>query len=206
MERRAGAAGSNHCAQSSGMMMVKINSNLFGEPGKGDADAEARAARRKVYVTRAQRLLLLALLRDGIATGDVWAGVDIEPGMDRRLFGDVPRPLVKADIIVTEGMSHTTREESHGSYRGAWKLINRPAAEAWLQTHPEPVGGGGPSGSASASPVAESAAPALAPTAPAPRQPVDPWALIQADLQRRRVAYGALDGGVSDDAAGKGAT
>ncbi len=95
-------------------------------------------ARRRVYVRRGRRALLLRLLAAGSATADdVRAAVNLPPGLNPTCFGAVSGPLATAGIIQAAGYVPTARKEGHARPVLRWRLADRAAALAWLSNHPE---------------------------------------------------------------------
>ncbi len=93
-------------------------------------------AERRELALEGRRALLNALLKRGIATADeVYAGVELPPGVDPRCLGAVPGPLVKRGIITSLGYTKSKRPGRHASPVQMWQLKDRTAALAWLATH-----------------------------------------------------------------------
>jgi hypothetical protein len=109
-----------------------------GEKQKADALALLEA-RRKVYVRRGRRALLSAMLAgDGTASADdVYAAVELSPGIDPRCLGSVPGRLAYDHIIRPAGFIRSARPERHASYIQVWELADHAAAERWLLDHPD---------------------------------------------------------------------
>jgi hypothetical protein len=108
-------------------------------------------ARRRVYIRRGRRALLVRLLAAGTATADdVRAAVQLPPGLNPKLFGSVPGPLAEARIIRPAGFVRTTCPEGHARRVQLWQLADCAAALAWLADNPdlpdlpEPGGAGHP--------------------------------------------------------------
>lgn len=94
--------------------------------------------RRAALVRRGCRLLAARLLEFGTATMDnIAAGLETPPDLDRRLLGAIPSTLAKAGVAVLAGYVRSTRPERHASVIAVWQLVDRDAAEQWLQKHPE---------------------------------------------------------------------
>ncbi|MHB1035741.1 MAG: hypothetical protein ACYC35_12925 [Pirellulales bacterium] len=104
-----------------------------GECLKANALADLEA-RRGVYVLRARRAMLSAMiLGDGTANADdVRADLDLPKAIDARCLGSVPTLLARLGIIEAAGFVRSERPERHASYIQVWKLANRPKAIAWL--------------------------------------------------------------------------
>ena len=109
------------------------------EGEKRKADVLARLAeRRESLVRRAQRALLTAVLELGAATADdVRDLVELPSGVDPKVFGAAPGPLVRAGIIYRDGFVPTCRPLAHARPLSVWKLADREAAICWLKEHPE---------------------------------------------------------------------
>jgi hypothetical protein len=99
------------------------------------------AARREVYILCGRRALLKAMLAgDSIATiDDVRECVELPAEIDPVCFGAVPGHLARAGIIAADGFAKVTRQEAHARPVQRWKLVDRDAAVAWLDAHPEPA-------------------------------------------------------------------
>lgn len=96
------------------------------------------AERREVYVNRARRALLLALLDGSTATiDDVRFAVELPAGIDPKCFGVVPGTLARAGIIRADGYDRTCRPEGHARPVTIWRLADPAAAERWLIAHPD---------------------------------------------------------------------
>jgi len=103
-----------------------------------DAALDLLRERRAVWVRRAQRALLTAVLERGTATADdVAAAVDLPPDLDGRLMGAAPGTLAHAGLLDLCGYVRSTRPERHASILAVWGLADRAAAIAWLDDHPE---------------------------------------------------------------------
>jgi len=108
-----------------------------GERRKADA-LTTLAERRKVYVNRVRRALLLALLAAETATIDeVRFAIELPDGLNPKLFGAAPGPLARAGIIHAIGFTKTCRPQGHARPVTVWRLADRPAAERWLRAHPD---------------------------------------------------------------------
>jgi hypothetical protein len=108
-----------------------------GERRKADAFA-LLLARRETVVRRAQRALLTVLLETGSATADdVRELVELPPGIGPKCFGAAPGPLARAGVICAAGFAKTCRPVGHARPVTVWALADRPAAERWLQNHPD---------------------------------------------------------------------
>lgn len=95
-------------------------------------------ARRRVYVNRGRRALLGMLLRHGHATADdVRNAVDLPPDVDPVCFGAVPGALARAGIIERAGFKSSVRADAHARPVSVWRLVDRDAALAWLDEHPD---------------------------------------------------------------------
>ena len=115
-------------------------------PAAGRAESERRrdaahallAERRARLVRLAQRALLAHLLDAGTATADdVRAAVPLPHGIDPRVYGAAPDPLVEAGAIHHAGYTRSCRPVAHARPVVVWELADRDAAVAWLATHPE---------------------------------------------------------------------
>ncbi|HYV35018.1 MAG TPA: hypothetical protein VE988_04885 [Gemmataceae bacterium] len=94
--------------------------------------------RRKVFVRRGRRALLLRLLAVGNASADdVRAVVELPPGLSPKLFGAVPIALIQAGAIRADGFRRTARREGHARPVQVWILADRDAAIAWLENNPD---------------------------------------------------------------------
>lgn len=109
------------------------------ESERRKADALATLAeRREVYVNRARRALLMALLDGSTATiDDVRFAVELPAGINPQCFGAVPGALARADIIHADGYDRTCRPEGHARPVTIWRLADPAAAEHWLTAHPD---------------------------------------------------------------------
>jgi hypothetical protein len=111
-------------------------------PGSGEDRRNAALAllrwRRAALVRRGQRALLRQLLDTGTATADdVRTAVILPPDIDPRCMGAVPGELASAGIIGPAGYVRTARPAGHARPVLRWQLADRPAALAWLASHPE---------------------------------------------------------------------
>ena len=108
-----------------------------GERHKADAFA-LLSAHREAVIRRAQRALLTALLETGSATADdVRELVELPPGVGPKCFGAAPGVLARAKVIRQAGFAKTCRPVGHARPITVWALADRPAAERWLQNHPD---------------------------------------------------------------------
>lgn len=83
------------------------------------------------------KLLTFAVCLGRATADDVYASVEVPDCLDPRCLGMVPWPLVKAGLITRSGFIPSERRARHGSMISLWKLADRPAAEHWLEAHPE---------------------------------------------------------------------
>ncbi len=108
-----------------------------GEARKQDALALLQA-RRAPCVRRGRRALLTCLLAGETATADdIREVVELPPGIDPKLFGSVPGPLVRAGIIRSDGFVKSSRPEAHARPVTVWRLSDRAKAEQWLTANPD---------------------------------------------------------------------
>lgn len=109
------------------------------------------AERRAVYVRRARRALLLALIDGDTATmDDVRFAVELPTDINPTVFGCVPSVLARAGIIRAIGYDRTCRPTGHARPITVWMLADREAAIRWLAAHPNlPERGDGSQGSLS---------------------------------------------------------
>ena len=117
-----------------------------GHADRGEGERRKQAAlsnleqRRARCILRAQRALLERLLAVGRATADdVRAAVELPVDIDPKMFGAIPRGLVKSGIIEAVGYTKTTRPEAHARPVTVWGLTDRDKAEQWLRDHPVPA-------------------------------------------------------------------
>jgi hypothetical protein len=116
----------------------------LGESRKADA-LDLLESQREVYVRRGRRALLEALLRNGSATADdVRKAVKLPARINPKVFGSIPGGLAKLRIIEQAGFAKTCRPEGHARPLALWRLVDRDAAEGWLQDHPDLPDPGGP--------------------------------------------------------------
>ncbi len=95
-------------------------------------------AQRAVYLLRGRRALLRRLLEFGEATADdVRAAVELPPEINAVCLGAVPGALARAGIIEAAGFAPTLRAPAHARPVKVWRLVDRGAAEQWLEDHPE---------------------------------------------------------------------
>jgi hypothetical protein len=103
-----------------------------------DAALTLLRRRRAVLVRCGQRVLLQKLLETGTATADdVRAALTLPPDIDPRCMGAVPGELADSGIIQPSGYVRTARSAGHARPVLRWHLADRPAALAWLSSHPE---------------------------------------------------------------------
>jgi hypothetical protein len=103
-----------------------------------DAALDLLRERRAVWVRRAQRALLTAVLERGTATADdVAAAVDLPPDLDGRLLGAAPGALAHAGLLELCGYVRSTRPTRHASVIAVWGLADAAAALAWLRDNPD---------------------------------------------------------------------
>ena len=107
--------------------------------GKKAAALALLESRRQAFVNRGRRALLtVMLIGDGTATADAVRDLEtLPPGIDAKLFGSVPHRLACDGIIRNAGRVKTARAVAHGRYVELWRLVDRAAAEAWLNSHPD---------------------------------------------------------------------
>lgn len=98
-------------------------------------------ARRKVYIRRARRALILRLLEAGTATADDVAEISgpAPKGTDPRFLGAVPGPLARARLIRRAGFVPSARPSRNSSILSVWELADRDGAIAWLERNPDPT-------------------------------------------------------------------
>jgi len=96
-------------------------------------------ATRAALVRRIQRAFLRHLLDNGANTSDpVRELVPVPPGTDPRVVGAAVRTL-SADLklIRSAGREPSRRPQAHARTLDVWAVIDPPATEAWLLSHPE---------------------------------------------------------------------
>ena len=116
-------------------------SGLIAGEGFRDKAHAVLEGRRWVFVQRSRRALLHAMLAgDGYATADdVRAVVKLPAEIGPKMFGAVLGELADAGIIRADGFVKSTRPEAHARPVQRWRLEDREAAAAWLESHPEPA-------------------------------------------------------------------
>ena len=116
---------------------VRQNDASKGEHRR-DAALDLLRERRAAIVRRGCRLLAAELLkRDKATMDDIAEELETPPDIDRRVVGAIPSTLVRAGVAVLTGYVRSTRPERHASVIAVWQLVDRDAAEQWLQKHPE---------------------------------------------------------------------
>lgn len=109
-----------------------------GERRKGDAH-RLLEMRRQLYICRGRRALLKVMLAgNGTASADdVRDAVDLPADLDARCLGVVPSRLAYDGLIEPVGFTRSKRPERHAGWLQVWRLVDRAAAERWLQDHPD---------------------------------------------------------------------
>ncbi|WP_459557405.1 hypothetical protein [Lacunimicrobium album] len=91
-------------------------------------------------IRKAKRLFLESLLAQGKGTiDDARMHLEIPDGIDPRFMGSVPTDFANDRVISRVGLVPSVRPATHASHRSVWQLIDRQAAQKWLQDHPEIV-------------------------------------------------------------------
>jgi hypothetical protein len=115
---------------------------LQGERLKAEAFARMENCNDTLLV-RGRRALLNKALTDGVASADdVRDVVPVPDGVNPKVFGPVPSPLAKANIIRPRRPIKTRRAVGHARYITEWELIDPQAAVRWLFENPEPPAAG----------------------------------------------------------------
>lgn len=113
-----------------------------GERLKAEAFARMENCNDTLLV-RGRRALLNKALTDGVASADdVRDVVPVPDGVNPKIFGPVPSPLAKANIIRPRRPIKTRRAVGHARYITEWELIDPQAAVRWLFENPEPPAAG----------------------------------------------------------------
>jgi hypothetical protein len=109
-----------------------------GERLKAEAFGRLEATRESLLI-KGRRALLTKALNDGVASADdVRDAVPVPPGVNPKVFGPVPLPLARANIIRSRRPIKTRRAIGHARFITEWELIDPPAAMRWLFENPEP--------------------------------------------------------------------
>ena len=116
--------------------------NVEGERLKAEAFARMENCNDTLLV-RGRRALLNKALTDGVASADdVRDVVPVSDGVNPKVFGPVPSPLAKANIIRPKRPIKTRRAVGHARYITEWELIDALGAIRWLNDNPEPPAAG----------------------------------------------------------------
>lgn len=146
--------------------------------GQAEGEARKRAdfdrfrTRRLSFLRGCQRALLQNLLERGEATiDDVRAVVPIPPNVNPKTIGATPTELAVAGIIADSVRAEKSRRpEAHARKITVWQLIDRHAALAWLDEHPE-IPDPGDDGEDAADPSSREHSPPSSPTRSASATP-----------------------------------
>jgi hypothetical protein len=118
--------------------MIVTSSGKVDGHARRDAALKLLEERRKIYLNRCRRVILLRLLNGATATmDDVHAAVGVPDGINPICLGAVPGSLARASIIEHAGSVPTKRPNAHARPLSVWRLADREAAKRWLMEHPD---------------------------------------------------------------------
>jgi hypothetical protein len=121
-----------------GATMIEDSDGCAEGERRRDAALDLLRQYRAGLVRSAQRALLAQLLDAGTATADdVRKAVELPDGIDPKVFGAAPTPLVEAGLIRSAGYQRSCRRVAHARPLTVWALVDRAGTLAWLATHPE---------------------------------------------------------------------